>query len=287
MLERWDSDAGLAGLTTLPSGGGNAASRFKALEEWYPAEAKDLEEDGSESRGVAALLEAADMGGCRFIPEHYPEFDSVDAPQPDFQVLRLYLQGLLRRADKAMARSDAAEAERCYRAALVCGWHLTNDRPSALIYVTGLIFKLRGAQGYANFLVRTGRTAKAEEARRYVELQSALMRAFMWKANVALGEFAGFACLPAAVRIAASDAEAFWRKEAVVRLATLRYGVPDAAGGVVSRNPRYERAADEALEAAAAGDADPTVRRLAVWCALNVTPRDYGGMEHRFESSGR
>ncbi len=286
MLESWDTDSGLEGLVAFPSGEGNAASRFKALEEWYLSEAEELRGDGSETRGVDALLEAAEMGECRLIPDEYPEFDSAESKQPDFRVLREYLQGLLRRAEKAERAGERQLAERCYGAALLCGRHLTGDRPSSVVFVTGLIFKMRGAQGYAGYLLRAGDGERAARAKAYADRVAEAMRAFTWKANVALSEFGGFACLPATVRIAREDAEAFWRKEAVVRLATLRYGVPDGEGGVVERNVEYERIADEALSAVAGGDADRSVRRLAVWAALHVTPMGYAEMEHRFSGTG-
>jgi hypothetical protein len=283
MLDAWDTDAGLGEVLAFPPPRGeNAASRFRLLEEYYPEEADELSRGGADTRGVRALLEAADMGHCRFIPEYYPVFDSTEAKQPDFKVLREYLQGLLRRGERSLAAGDNREAERCYRAALLCGRHLTNDRSSSIIFVTGLIFKMRGAQGYARYLLRAGQGDKAALVKAYADRLTEIMRAFTWKSNVALGEFSGFACLSAVVRIATGDAEAFWRKEAVVRLATLRYGVPDAAGRVVERDPGFERVADGALSGVASGDADASVRRLAIWAALHVTPKDYTRMEHRF-----
>lgn len=222
------------------------------------------------------------MGVCRLIPEYYPVFDSTEARQPDFHVLRLYLQALLRRAETAAARGDVRDAERCYRAALVCGWHLTRDKSSSIVFVTGLIFSVRGAQGYVNFLLRSGNSAKVARMKEYSEKVAVLMRAFIWKSNVALSEMGDFACLPSVIRVARGDAEVFWRKEAVVRLATLRYGVPDAKGEVVRRNPVYERAADETLAEVVSRDPDESVRRLAVWAVLNVSPKDYVGMRHDF-----
>lgn len=97
--------------------------------------------------------------------------------------------------------------------------------------------------------------------RNYATYLGHVMRAFVWKANVALGEFDGFACLPAVIRVALEDVEPFWRKEAVIRLATLRYGVPDATGRVESRHPGFEQAADAALARVASSDPDLTVRR--------------------------
>ncbi|MCD8352691.1 MAG: hypothetical protein LUC93_18975 [Planctomycetaceae bacterium] len=282
MLTVWDSDVGLADIVSLPYGSENAASRFKLLEDLYPSEKAALELDGADTRGVAALLEAADMGSCRLMPDYYPVFDNAETKQPDFQVLRLYLQALLRRAERATAAGDVRDAERCYRAALVCGRHLTQDKASSLVFVTGLVYKVRGAQGYANFLVRAGDPIKAEAVRNYATYLGHVMRAFVWKANVAMGEFDGFACLPAVIRIALEDVEPFWRKEAVIRLATLRYGVPDAAGLVVARHPGFEQAADAALARVASGDADASVRRMAVWAALAVSPANYASLEHRF-----
>lgn len=284
MLGTWDSDAGLDSLIPIPAGGGNAAACFKRLEELYPAEKSALEgEDGGVStQGVDVLLEAGRMGECRLIPDYYPEFVTTDARQPDFQILRTYQRALLRRGEEAERRGDAMLAEECFRAAMICGRHLTNDKSSGLVFMTGLIFKLRGAQAYAGFLGRTGRPEQADAAKQYEEWVSTLLRAFVWKANVALGEFDNFACLPTVVRIATGDKEAFWRKEAVVRLATLRYGIPDAQNKSILRNPVFERVADQTLTDVAANDPDPTVRRLAIWVAKNVIPQNYQDMEHKF-----
>lgn len=282
LLSSWDPDRGLGDLVGLPYGNENAAACFKRLAEYYPGEKDALQDGGADSHGVDELMRAADMGTCSFAPEYYPEFDRADAPQPDLTALRDYLQGLLRRAERETQAGRMDAAERCYRAALVCGRHLTADRSSSLVFVTGLIYKIRGAQGYAAFLLRSGNRLKADLAKQYARAAAEIMRAFTWKANVALSEFAGFACLPAAIRIATGDAEAFWRKEAVLRLGTLRYGIVGGKGGYVERNPLFELAADEALTAVARNDADPSVRRLALWVALNVTPKDYATLEHRF-----
>lgn len=285
----WDTDRGLDELVTLPVDDGsglNAAACFKALEEYYPAEKALLEDDGADARGVDELIRAADIGRCRFVPDFYPEFDTAKSAQPDMAVLRDYLQGLLRRGERALREGRVSEAERCFRAALVCGRHLTADRSTGILFATGLLYKARGAQAYAGFLLRSGERDRADAARRYARTLGEFLRAFAWKTNVALGEHAGFACLPAVIRIATGDAEPFWRKEAVMRLGTLRYGVADAGKGTVERNPLFELAADEALASVAAGDPDASVRRLAVWVALNASPRGYAGLEHRFDGEG-
>ncbi len=284
MLSRWDTDSGLDGLVALPTAPGNAAARFKLMEDAYPEEKAVLETGGEQSRGVELLLEAADIGRCALTPEYYPEFTSVNAKQPDFSIFRQYLQALLRRAETASTRGDSAEAERCYRAALICGWHLTTDRSSSIVFVTGLIFKMRAAQGMTSLFLRTGDSRRLGLARAYSENLSGIMRAFVWKANIALGEMDGFACLPAVCRVALDDAEPFWRKEAVVRLATLRYGLPDTGAATVKRHPGWERVADEALSRVFNTDADPTVRQFALWAAQNVRPDNYAAMRHDFSA---
>ncbi|MCC8107645.1 MAG: hypothetical protein LIQ30_01085 [Planctomycetes bacterium] len=282
MISRWDTDAGLAGLVDLPTGPGNAAARFQLLEEVYREEQGILESGGEQSRGVELLLEAADIARSSLTPEYYPAFTSVDAKQPDFSVFRQYLQALLRRAETAAAGGDSAEAERCYRAAMVCGWHLTTDRSSSIVFVTGLIFKMRAAQGMTSLFLRTGDSRRLGLARAYSDSLSGIMRAFVWKANIALGEMDGFACLPAVCLVALQDAEPFWRKEAVVRLATLRYGLPDSGGTLVRRHPGWERVADEALSRVFNTDEDATVRQFALWAAQNVRPENYAAMRHDF-----
>ncbi|MCC8167423.1 MAG: hypothetical protein LIQ31_15110 [Planctomycetes bacterium] len=284
MLSRWDTDSGLADLVPLPTGAGNAAARFQLLEDVYREEQGILETGGEQSRGVQLLLEAADIARCELTPEYYPEFTSVNARQPDFSVFRQYLQALLRRAETASTGGDSAEAERCYRAALICGWHLTTDRSSSIVFVTGLIFKMRAAQGMTSLFLRTGDSRRLGIARAYSDSLSGIMRAFVWKANIALGEMDGFACLPAVCLVAVEDAEPFWRKEAVVRLATLRYGLPDTAGATVKRHPGWEYVADEVLSRVFNNDPDATVRQFALWAAQNVRPDNYAAMRHDFSA---
>lgn len=282
MLDVWDSDVGLDKLVSLPTATGNAAAFFKQAEEFYPGEKDSLDERGDEAKGVDSFLEAARIGQCRFMPDYYPAFVTTESPQPDFQIMRVYLQALLRRGEVAEERGDTALAERCFQAAIICGWHLTNDKSSGLIYITGIIFKYRGAQAYANFLVRAGRSEQAEAVRQFATSVSVIMRAFLWKANTALSEFEQFACLPAVIRIAREDREVFWRKEAIVRLATLRYGIPDPDTKTIRRNPQLEKEADAALSRAASEDPDSTVRRLAIWVTLNIKPTNYADMRHEY-----
>ncbi len=282
MLSEWDSDAGLGRFVTLPSGAGNAAILFRRLEELFPSEKTALEANGAGARGVQLLVEAADMAECRLSPDVYPEFDRITAKQPDFVVLRTYLKGLQDRAALSERRGDSRDAERCHRAAILCGRHLTRDKSSAILYLTGLIFKLRGTKEYENFLRRAGRQAEADAARDYAAGLAVLLRAFNWKANEILSRMGDFASLPVALRVAAEDREPCWRKEALFRLGMFRFGAMGKDAASVRRSPEFERAAERALSRAAATDPDSSVRRFAVWVAMNVKPERYGELEHRF-----
>lgn len=282
MLGAWDSDSGLERLIRLPDRPGNAAERFRRLEDLYPSEKAGLESGGERSRGVEALLEAAEMGECRFVPEYYPPYESSVSRQPEFVIVKAYFQALLRRAQMAGEAGNAAEAERCFRAALVCGRHLTADRFSNLVYVTGLIFKQQGAQAYARYLRSAGDAGKAAAAEEYANRMVDLMRAWSWKLDTALGESADFACIQAVIRVATDDKEVFWRKAAVEKLGVLRYGVLDLAGNTARRNLEWEKMADDALRGVASSDPDPSVRRLAIWVAMNLTFSGYAYMKHEF-----
>ncbi|MCL2000640.1 MAG: hypothetical protein FWG74_04325 [Planctomycetes bacterium] len=283
MLDKWDLDAGLGLFIVLPSGGGNAAAAFRRLEELFPSEMKDLEVDGSGTRGVQALLEAAEMRECRLAPDYYPEFDRITVRQPDFVILRSYLKALQDRAVRSERAGDVLDAELCHRAAIICGRHLTSDRSSVLTYLTGLIFKLRGGQEYEKFLRRLGRTAEADLVRDFTARIGVLMRAFNWKANEALNRMDAFASLPVAVRVAIDDKESCWRKEALFRLGLFRFGVVAKDSPVVRRELAFEAEAERVLGQAAAMDPDPSVRRFAVWVVQNVKPDNYADMEHKFE----
>ncbi len=283
MLDIWDTDSGLEEFVPAPTGPGNAASVFVRLEELYPVEKDALAAGGEETRGVSLLLEAAAMAQCKLTPEYYPVFDKATAKQPDFIIMRTYLQALLQRGDRARQQGNDAEAERCFQAAIICGKHLTDDNTSTLVYMTGIIFKLRGSQSLEAFYRATGRTVQADAVKRYLDGIVETLRLLYWKANQALNEFAGFASLPCIVRIATSDKEPSWRKEAVVRLAILRHGVPDPERNRLVRNPLFEQTAEEALSSVAANDPDPTVRRMAIWATVNVKPEMEGELTHVFD----
>lgn len=281
MLSAWDTDAGLDRVLDFPAGPGNAAENFARLETLFPGEREALEADeGADCRGVDELLAAAEKGVCRLVPDFYPEFGDK---QPDFVVFRLYQQALARRADRLHSeRGDIAGAERCHRAALLCGRHLTRDKSGYVVFTTGLIVKQRAAGAYQLFLRKTGRAERADILVEYAGGLVEILKLCLWKMHTALGETGGFASLPATILIAERDREAFWRKEAVVRLALLRFGSPDAENRILHRNPMYEKAAEDALKAVAATDPDPSVRRLAAWSVLNLRPGDYDSYEQRF-----
>lgn len=282
LLESWDSNVGLDTMLGLPRKPGNAAEQYRLLEEYFPAEESLLREGGEQTRGVEALLVAAEMSECRFSPEYYPSYETSESRQPEFVVIRMYFEALLRRAEQAARAGDAREAERCYQTALACGRHFTDDKSSGLIYVTGLIFKQKGAQAYARFLRDSGNVAKTEAVTAFLRRTVELMRAWTWKMNTALGEMADFACLPAVIKIAMEDKEVFWRKAAVEKLGMLRYGILDLAENAVQRDPAWEEKADEALRAVARDDPEPSVRKLAIWVAMNLNPGNYKAMRHVF-----
>ncbi|MDR2391643.1 MAG: hypothetical protein LBE84_08200 [Planctomycetota bacterium] len=282
MLSIWDTDAGLAELTPFPAGTENAAAAFSRLEKLYPTEKDILADGGEDSGGVLELLAAARMGECRLTPEYYPDFDRLTAQQPDFAVLRSYLEALRRRAARAEREGRPAEAQEALQAILLCGRHLTRDKSTILVYMTGLIFKLRGIQDSRAFLIRTGRIGMAEHAAAYADRLGEILRLFHWKSGSALGEMERFASLPATARIAREDAETCWRKEAILRLGIIRHGVVDKDRKIVQRHSLFERNAEIALEQAATGDPDPGVRRLAIWSALNVRPDSFVSLRHIF-----
>ena len=282
MLGVWDSDDGFDELVVMPSGTGNAAANFVKLEELYRLEEARVQRGDPDVDGVRELLAAAEAAHCRLAPDYYPPFTTVNDKQPDFMILRYYLGSLLKHAERLEAVGDRLGAERAYQAALICGRHLTNDRYSAIVYITGMIFKLRGAQEYERFLRRIGNPVKAEAAKGYAARMMVLLKFSVWKTNEALSDMDDFACLPTTILVATGDSEVCWRKEAVVRLAMIRHGVPDKELKTLTRNPKWERLAEKALSLVVATDQDASVRALAAWAALNVRPENYESMTHVF-----
>lgn len=282
MLDSWAWDLGLEKIVVFPTAPGNAARHFKRLEEVYPAE-KEAGDGMGDSAGLLELLKAAGLADCSLAPDFYPEFVSMDSPQPDFMILRGYLRELLDSAERQeMLYGNPAEAQRRYQAGLLCGWHLARDRGTVLVYLTGLIFQLRSAQGYEMFLRRQGRSAEARDVRDFLERLAEVLRLLHWKANSALGAMDGFACLPATLEIAFRDKEPCWRSEAVLKLAILRHGAPNAGLGELLRDPAWEKAAEEGLVRVAAEDPEERVRRLAAWAAVSVRPDKFENLRHRF-----
>lgn len=283
MLDEWDTDAGLEKLIIFPTKQGNAAEHFQRLETLYAHE-KDETNIVDDSSGVLELLRAAEVAECRLSPDHYPRYESADSPQPDFTILRSYLQNLLDSAAKQEEEyGNINEADKRYRAALLCGWHLTNDKSTTVVYLTGLLFKLRGAQDYEMFLRRQSRSAEAKLLREYISRIGELIRLFHWKANSALGTIAEFASLPVTVEIALRDKEKCWRADAVVRLAILRHGAPDAGMKEMTRNTGWERVAEKALEQVVSKDPDPSIRKLAAWAIINIKPDYFSTLRQQFQ----
>ena len=283
MLAEWDSDAGLERLVEYPVKSGNAAAHFKRVDELYRANLGRPDPAAKET-GIGELLQASELAECRFSPDFYPEFDRSDSPQPDFVALRSCLQSLLASADSQERRlANPREAERRYRAALLCGRHLTRDRSSLVVYMTGVIFKLRAAQAYEAFLRRQGRMDDTDAAKAYAERIAELLRLFYWKANRALGTLEDFTSLPVALEVALLDYEPCWRAEAVIRLGIFRHGAPNQTLQEIRRDPLWEKEAEQGLIEAAAGDPAPALRRLAAWTVVNVTPEMFSNMQHLFK----
>ncbi len=283
MLDQWDTDAGLEKVVVFPTRPGNAAQHFRRLEELY-AQEKDETNFVGDSSGVLELLRAAEVAECRLSPDYYPLYETADSPQPEFMVLRSYLQDLLDSAAKQEEEyGNIGEADRRYQAALLCGRHLTSDKSTTIVYMTGLLFKLRGAQAYELFLRRQSRSADAKLLREYISRTGELIRLFHWKANSALGATNNFASLPVSVDIALRDKERCWRADAVVKLAIFRHGAPDTELKELQRNTEWENLAEKTLEQVVSNDPDPSIRKLAAWAIVNITPEYFSTMQHQFQ----
>jgi hypothetical protein len=283
MLDEWDTDAGLEKLVIFPTKQGNAAEHFQRLEALY-AEEKDETNIIGDSSGILELLRAAEVAECRLSPDHYPLYESADSRQPDFLVLRSYLQDLLDSAVKQEEEyGNIGEADRRYQAALLCGRHLTNDKSTTVVYLTGLLFKLRGAQAYELFLRRQSRSTEAKLMREYISRTGELIRLFHWKANSALGTLEDFASLPVSVEIALRDKEKCWRADAVTRLAIFRHGAPDTDMKELTRSTVWESVAEKALEQVVSDDPNPSIRKLAAWAIINISPNYFSTLPQQFQ----
>ncbi len=282
MLQAWDSDSGMEKLLAWPTGAGNAAEHFAKLEQLFPAAMAGPSQAG-DSAGLQELLNAAECAVCRLSPDFYPEFDRSDARQPDFAVLRFYLQELLDSALRIeQAGGSRLEVEKRYQAGLICGRHLTNARTSSIVYITGLIFKVRSAQAYEQWLRRVGEEEKAAAAQRYCRRLTEIFACWNWKINVAMSMNDEFDSLPVIIRVALNDAEPFWRAEAVLRLATFRHGAVDQAQSVVRHHSGWGKAGETALMQTANNDPVPSIRRLAAWVAVAIDAKAFETFRHQF-----
>ena len=283
LLERWNSDAVLEKLLRLPMQEGNAAEHFYRLEELYKKEKlPNSLRVASDSQGVKELLLAARFKYCRLVPDYYPEFDRGGVKHPDFTVYRSYHQALLDAAEAFWRQGKNQEAEHYLQSALLCGWQLANDRSSIVVYLSGIILKLRAAQSYAGFLRLQNRGADADLMDNYISDLIELMQLFYWKSNTLLGSFTDFSTLPCVIDIALRDQEECWRKEAIIRLAVYRHGAPEAGNNIIKHDDYWQSHAEEALANIAENDASPSARRLAAWAVANITPENYKDFKHKF-----
>lgn len=287
MLKHWESTISLADIFN-PTGSGNAADHFAKLDGLY---GKERQHPGAtvdvNSKGVEELLLAAQMPVCRMTPDAYPPFLEGTVRQPDFLAYRAYQQALLARAESQWLEGNNGEAEKFYQAALICGMHLANDRSTLVVYLTGLIFKLRAAQGYARFLSGCQRFDEARRMELLVEETMQFMRAFYWKSSTALGEFLNFASLPALIEVALRDEDVCWRQEAVIRLGVFRHGAPNWVKNAMDHDRGWEKLSEETLTHVASSDPSPSLRKLTLWTIRTVTPELYKTMEHRFPGEGQ
>jgi hypothetical protein len=268
LLAEWDTDTGLEGLVLKPTQTGNAAQHFQRLDELYRQRAKS-----GTGPLVEELLQAANLDHCQFAPEFYPPFTTYSSAQPDFLVLRTALDALLTEAKRRESvEGDLNQAERHYQAALAVGRHLTSDRYTLVVYMSGIILKLRSSEAYTLFLDRRGDKERANQAREYAAYLAEVLRLFHWKARTAMGSYTDFASLPALIEIAQKDQEPCWRAEAALRLAILRHGAPDLERGEIAHQTVWEQAAEQALSDITRRDPWPSVRRLAGWAVLNINP---------------
>jgi hypothetical protein len=269
-MSEWDTDKRIELVVDLPAGSGNAAALYAKLNDLYEEDRlPDAVGVKEGAKGVEVIQQAAQIRACELTPEH---FEPMLDHRPDTLVPLVFLaysRRMLERAEELEAVGKAAAAEQLLNAALIMGWHITEDRPDVVAYSLGLTLQRRALKVLEEFAFRRLDSERARACREYDKFLSGIMRKVGIKSRGLLGSWKDFASLEACRRCARQDAEPVWRREATVNLGVMQNGYPVGEDKWAS-DPVQQAVARKALEAVAKGDPAPSIRKLAAWCLKNL-----------------
>ncbi|MFH0910501.1 MAG: hypothetical protein V1918_03185 [Planctomycetota bacterium] len=283
-LDRWKTDGGLAAIVPLPTGQGNAAGHYAALDALYP---KEKGPNGltvpENAQGISHILAASRIQECRLVPDYYLAMVTFNPPLPSAPAFQAYVRATLRRAEACRKNGLFQEAEELYRAVIVMGWHLTEDRPNLLVYFLGLLIQEDGCRSYAEYLRSQMKSVAARKIMDYARfLRNARLQ--VRKKNAILTSWGQFDSLLSCIRCATEDKDPLWRQEACLSLGVLANGAPDSEGKL-RQEPLQQRLAQNTLELVAKNDPRPNLRELARWC-VDKLPQEIEKVRKEQKASG-
>jgi Zn ribbon nucleic-acid-binding protein len=274
-LVRWETTDALGQIIELPTGKGNAAAQYARLEELFAEER--LPESAAvptDAEGLQLILEAAAIRNCSLVPEYYEPMTARHPRALPGVVVLAYTSALMKRAEEAERALDFAAAQRLYRAGLVMGWHLSQDRPNLAVFTLGLMVQGKVVGAYEEYLVRQTQTDEARLCSSYRKALTKLVKETSYKSRILLGRLEKFRSLAACIKCATQDEDAMWRQEAVVNLGLLQNGYPNEDATEWTTDPVQQEAARTTLASVARNDPEATVRKLATWCRREMTPEN-------------
>lgn len=270
-ISRWKTDEGLAKLLPLPKEAGNAAEDYVKLHSLFQEEkGKSFKIDITKTKGINAILRGAKKKKCSFVPEVFKPMTDFKPEAPDVVVFQAYNDALIRKAEELEKESKFKESEEMFQAAVVLGWHLTEDRPNLLTYFLGLTIQEIACTSYAKFLERGLEGSKARMMKKYADELVETMKKVRLKSRRILSSWLEFSSLAACEKSALQDKDIVWRQEAILSLGVMQNGFPDASGKFL-KNPYQQEIARKILEKVAASAPSPSIKKLAKWTLQNMT----------------
>ncbi len=273
-LESMDTNKGLSALTSFPTGEGNAAENYSKLDELFKTDRKseDYIELVNNPKGLREIFIATTKKVCD-LEKYFPYLNTGTVRQPDIIVFLTYLNSMLDLAEKLEGRGDVKGAEAIYRRALIFGWHLTQKPTSMVSLLLGIAIKREAADKYSAFLFRKMDMKGSDTAREYKEYLEEVGFKLNRINNYFLGSAINFNSLFSAIKIATESEDIVWRQQAILILGLFRHGVVNRDGVIISRDPKMQKYAENALIFIAENGKTQSEKELAAWAVKKLTPK--------------
>lgn len=294
-LRRIDVPPSIWGVVNPPTGSGLAADDYnKAVVEYYNTRRyADLQKMSAEQQ-LAIPQTKFPYKVCRFIlagaakkqmgyfTQYVPPTEAVTygyremaemseadkPPIPHLQAFTAMAKTALLYGRICEKNKDFREAERIYKAVLIFGWHVAEDRVRLWGFQVGLHIQRVAAERLAEFHAARGENDRGEKVGRFIEDLDRATRATNAKAGEALLRLttSGHLYVGDLLNLAANDADPMWRVEAIHQLGLARAAM--SKGG-----KKADRKAIESLLTELKSQSDPLLKAAAEH-ALGMTVTD-------------